>query len=196
MINNQKPLLITATLLNSWKYLFNNQTGEESQETLYNDFLKVLKREPTETTPAMALGNEFEKECYEGKVEGISEIIKGGAFQLSASKIETIGNYNFLLYGRLDVLKNGVIYDIKRVGKYSDVQKYYTSVQHVMYLKLIPQAKEFKYLISDGECIYTETYDRNDIIEPIETIIINFVNWLKRNDLFDLYVEKWGAIKL
>lgn len=196
MINNQKPLLITATLLNSWKYLFNNQTGEESQETLYNDFLKVLKREPTETTPAMALGNEFEKECYEGKVEGISEIIKGGAFQLSASKIETIGNYNFLLYGRLDVLKNGVIYDIKRVGKYSDVQKYYTSVQHVMYLKLIPQAKEFKYLISDGECVYTETYDRNDIIEPIETIIINFVNWLKRNDLFDLYVEKWGAIKL
>lgn len=196
MINNQKPLLITATLLNSWKYLFNNQAGEESQETLYNDFLKVLKREPTETTPAMALGNEFEKECYEGKVEGISEIIKGGAFQLSASKIETIGNYNFLLYGRIDVLKNGVIYDIKRVGKYSDVQKYYTSVQHVMYLKLIPQAKEFKYLISDGECIYTETYDRNDIIEPIETIIINFVNWLKRNDLFDLYVEKWGAIKL
>ena len=192
MINNQKPLLITATLLNSWKYLFNNQAGEESQETLYNDFLKVLKREPTETTPAMALGNEFEKECYEGKVEGISEIIKGGAFQLSASKIETIGNYNFLLYGRIDVLKNGIIYDIKRVGKYSDVQKYYTSVQHVMYLKLIPQAKEFKYLISDGECIYTETYDRNDIIEPIETTIINFVNWLKRNDLFDLYVEKWG----
>lgn len=192
MINNQKPLLITATLLNSWKYLFNNQAGEESQETLYNDFLKVLKREPTETTPAMALGNEFEKECYEGKVEGISEIIKGGAFQLSTSKIETIGNYNFLLYGRIDVLKNGIIYDIKRVGKYSDVQKYYTSVQHVMYLKLIPQAKEFKYLISDGECIYTETYDRNDIIEPIETTIINFVNWLKRNDLFDLYVEKWG----
>ena len=153
MINNQKPLLITATLLNSWKYLFNNQAGEESQETLYNDFLKVLKREPTETTPAMALGNEFEKECYEGKVEGISEIIKGGAFQLSASKIETIGNYNFLLYGRIDVLKNGIIYDIKRVGKYSDVQKYYTSVQHVMYLKLIPQAKEFKYLISDSECI-------------------------------------------
>ena len=192
MINNQKPLLITATLLNSWKYLFNNQAGEESQETLYNDFLKVLKREPTETTPAMALGNEFEKECYEGKVEGISEIIKGGAFQLSTSKIETIGNYNFLLYGRIDVLKNGIIYDIKRVGKYSDVQKYYTSVQHVMYLKLIPQAKEFKYLISDSECIYTETYDRNDIIEPIETTIINFVNWLKRNDLFDLYVEKWG----
>lgn len=192
MINNQKPLLITATLLNSWKYLFNNQAGEESQETLYNDFLKVLKREPTETTPAMALGNEFEKECYEGKVEGISEIIKGGAFQLSTSKIETIRNYNFLLYGRIDVLKNGIIYDIKRVGKYSDVQKYYTSVQHVMYLNLIPQAKEFKYLISDGECIYTETYDRNDIIEPIETTIINFVNWLKRNDLFDLYVEKWG----
>lgn len=192
MINNQKPLLITATLLNNWKYLFNNQAGEESQETLYNDFLKVLKREPTETTSAMALGNEFEKECYEGKVEGISEIIKGGAFQLSASKIETIGNYNFLLYGRIDVLKNGIIYDIKRVGKYSDVQKYYTSVQHVMYLKLIPQAKKFKYLISDGECVYTETYDRNDIIEPIETTIINFVNWLKRNDLFDLYVEKWG----
>ena len=192
MINNQKPLLITATLLNSWKYLFNNQAGEESQETLYNDFLKVLKREPTETTPAMALGNEFEKECYEGKVEGISEIIKGGAFQVVGITNVNLCGYLFVLYGRIDVLKNGVIYDIKRVSKYSDVQKYYTSVQHVMYLKLIPQAKEFKYLISDGECVYTETYDRNDIIEPIETTIINFVNWLKRNDLFDLYVEKWG----
>ena len=192
MTSSQKPLLITATLLNSWKYLFNNQAEEESQKTLYNDFLKILKREPTETTPAMALGNEFEKECYEGKVGIISEIIKGGAFQVVACKLEKIGDYEFLLYGRLDVLKNGTIYDIKRVGKYSDVQKYYTSVQHVMYLKLIPQAKEFKYLISDGECVYVETYDRSDIIEPIETTIINFVNWLKRNDLFELYVKKWG----
>ena len=192
MTSNQSPLLITATLLNSWKYLFNNQAGEESQETLYNDFLKILKREPIETTPAMALGNEFEKECYEGKVEIISEIIKGGAFQVVAYTLERIGDYKFLLYGRLDVLKNGIIYDIKRVGKYSDVQKYYTSVQHVMYLKLIPQAKEFKYLISDGECVYIEVYDRNDIFEPIETTIINFVNWLKRNDLFELYVKKWG----
>lgn len=191
MIKRAKPLLITASLLNSWIYLFDNQLSDE--KIAFDDFLKVLNREPTEQTEAMKLGNEFEQECYDGKVSGISNLIESGAFQVSASKIEIINGLTFVLYGRLDVLKNGIIYDIKRVSRYNDVQKYYTSAQHPMYLELIPQAKEFIYLISDGELIYQEKYTRKDFIKPIQGIITDFVNWLKRNDLFEKYVEKWES---
>ena len=183
MIKRAKPLLITASLLNSWIYLFDNQLSDE--KIAFDDFLKVLNREPTEQTEAMKLGNEFEQECYDGKVSGISNLIEGGAFQVSASKIEVINGLTFVLYGS--------IYDIKRVSRYNDVQKYYTSAQHPMYLELIPQAKEFIYLISDGELIYQEKYTRKDFIKPIQEIITDFVNWLKRNDLFEKYVEKWES---
>ena len=52
---NQKKYLITASLLNSWKYGLENEYGN------LEDFKKVLSKEPFEETEAIRTGFEFEQ---------------------------------------------------------------------------------------------------------------------------------------
>jgi hypothetical protein len=66
-----------------------------------------------------------------------------------------------------------------------------------MYLEMIPEASKIIYLVTDhfkdeevGE-IYREEYTREDIHESLEQIINDFINWLKINNLYELYQEKW-----
>ena len=94
-------------------------------------------------------------------------------------------------YGRLDVLKAGTIYDIKRVVRYSR-PKYSKSSQHRFYLDLFPSADRFTYLIYDGAKLHKETYCREECI-PTESLIAEFAKWLKENGLFEVYKEKWTA---
>ena len=62
---------------------------------------------------------------------------------------------------------------------------------HSAYLRCLPEAYEFVYLISDGEDLYTEAYNRMNS-EPIENIIRNFMNWLKTEpELMKIYEERW-----
>ena len=59
---------ITKTLLESWRYCFSCAEGYE--DDAYADFLKTLRREPSETTEAMMNGLTFEDRVYraaEGK---------------------------------------------------------------------------------------------------------------------------------
>ena len=77
----------------------------------------------------------------------------------------------------MDVLKAGIIYDIKRSDTY-EVGKYIDSPQHPMYMACVSQAKEFVYLISDGKEVYQERYTRDDI-EPITEIIKDFFAFLR-----------------
>jgi hypothetical protein len=149
-----------------------------------DDFLKVLNREPIEKTEAMAKGDEFEKWA----IESIDEV-RGGVYQYSASK--QFGDY--LLYGRIDVLKAGIIYDIKYTGNY-EVGKFYGSYQTLIYLELVPEAQKMVYLIgNNGENIYREEYTREDC-EPVENVLRQFEQWLKVNGLYQRYAEKWRAL--
>lgn len=197
--------LITPSLLNSWLYIWESQNlvkenekdlisledkKSEAQEKAKKDFIKVLNREQIEPNEYMIAGNEFEKQCYEGKT-CISPIIKNGQFQIVGKKLVKIDNINFLMYGRLDVLKGGVIYDIKRVWKYN-VQKYKWSAQHGFYLDLFSRANVFKYLIFDGNNLHIETYYRDEYT-PTEELIKEFITWLKENDLFEVYKKKWKS---
>lgn len=167
--------LLTASLLNSWKYCVDNGTIE--------DFLTVLNREPTEATEAMQKGNEFEAWA----IENLDEL-KGGAYQLVAYK-EIDG---FLLYGRLDVLKCGTVYEIKYTGSYA-VGKFYGSYQTPMYLALVPEAHRMVYIIGNtSENIYREEYTPAEV-EPIEGIIKQFTAWLEANGLLTIYQTKWKA---
>lgn len=115
----------------------------------------------------------------------------GAQQQASPSCEMVIDGVRFVLYGKLDFLKAGVIYDTKysktyRVGKYLD------SPQHPMYFALVPEAREFQYKICDGKYIYTETY-RPDEVEPIERTIKQFMVFLDRMDLVDTYCEHWRS---
>ena len=98
---------------------------------------------------------------------------------------------DLVLYGRLDALKAGTVYDIKFSGKY-ERGKYTDSTQHPVYLELIPEADAYSYLVSNGSDLWTETYRREES-RDIEPIIYDFLDWLYCMGLMDLYREKWLA---
>jgi len=206
--------LITQSLLSSWlrlwtdfeKYIFDNseKTAADYQADAYEDFLRVLRREPTETTEAMQKGIDFENlvtdicngiDCsahkwYAAAAE-VAEEVKGGQFQLAASAPLRVAGMDFLLYGRLDVLKAGRVIDIKYTSRY-EVGKFFDSPQHPMYIEIVPEAYEFLYLISNGTRVWREEYRREEC-RPIADFISEFVAYLDTTGLLPLYKEKWAA---
>ena len=171
-VSDSDTFLITPSLLNSWANIWNcvdyvresekDEISLEDKQSLareqaFCEFLDTLNRLPSEPNIYMQRGIDFEEECYKGNTV-ISPIIENGAYQISGKKVIKVDGINVLLYGRLDVLKGGIIYDIKRVTKYAP-QKYLKSYQHPVYLELFPDAQKFVYLVyDDTEKLHTETY--------------------------------------
>lgn len=185
---------VTPTLLNSWQYSIKNGTLE--------DFIKVLNKEEFEPTESILKGFEYEKYMQENYKETLN-----GAYQVKVSK--EYGDY--LLYGIVDCLKNGIIYDYKYTKNY-DVGKFFNNHQTLMYLEMIPEAKKMVYLITNkfnkveqpdlnfkdlskieyevGN-IFREEYTKDMFPETIESILHKFEQWLKIYNLYDVYSEKW-----
>jgi len=203
--------LMTQTLLSSWLYTFNCMEGLE--EDAMNDFLSTLNRETKEPTDAMKNGIEFERLCY-GIAAGtyqptgvefprtfagaskVAEIIRGAQVQVALQKETEVLGMPLLLYGILDGLKAGVIYDVKFLNKGMGgvdlAGKYLESPQHPMYFALCPEAYLFRYLVSDGTDLYIERYTRTET-PPIESIIEQFFCWLDASGYMSVYKEKWLA---
>lgn len=209
--------LITQSLLSSWQWMYK----AEDEDAAEADFMRTLKRERGEPSPAMLAGRDFENLCYRiangedisRNLDGfaydsecfppyydgackVAEIIRGGVWQVKARKEISVGNRVFLLYGILDVLKAGTIYDIKfrtkPLGSGDIAGKYLDSPQHPMYLNLVPEATCFDYLVSDGRDLYVESYERGDVA-PIEDTINDFMAYLDRTGLTPLYMERWAT---
>ena len=96
----------------------------------------------------------------------------------------------------------GKIFDYKYKGTY-DVGSFYDSYQHPIYLELCPEAKSFEYLISNNYRegkelkeinLYHEIYLREEVKVDIKSEIDNFINWLKSNNLYELYCQKWESV--
>lgn len=185
---------ITPTLLNSWQYNIKNGTLE--------DFIKVLNKEEFEPSESILKGFEYEKYMQENFEETL-----GGTYQVKVSK--EYGDY--LLYGIIDCLKGGIIYDYKYTKNY-EVGKFFNNHQTLMYLEMVPEAKKMVYLItnkfdetkySDANLkdiekteyavgdIFREEYTKDMFPETIDSILHKFEEWLKQYNLFDLYTEKW-----
>lgn len=197
--------LITPSLLNSWLYIWEAGKGvvesekdeiclEDKQEDAMlrakQDFIDALKKIQKPPNEYMKAGIEFEEECYKGNT-CVSPIIEGGAYQIVGTKEVTVDDIDFLMYGRLDVLKGGIIYDIKRIWKYKR-PKYYWSSQHRFYMDLFPEATEFQYLAFDGYNLHIEVYFADDCI-PTENLISKFIAYLKQENLYEIYTENWKA---
>lgn len=187
-----KKYLITASLLNSWQYAI----SPENEYGNLEDFKKVLSKEEFEPTEAILKGFAFEKFMTENYVP-----TKNGCYQVKLSKTINTTTGTYVLYGILDCLKAGKIYDYKSKGSY-DVGAFYSSYQHPMYFELCPEANEFEYIISnnysddkklDDLNIYHEIYTREGTKTDIYTVIDQFIIWLKVNDLYGLYCEKWES---
>jgi hypothetical protein len=201
---------MTQTLLGAWGYMFSCREGLEESAT--DDFLRTLRREKGEPTEAMLNGRAFEDEVYkeiagtrrgphpdwEGGITAVAALLKEAQTQVIASREAEIAGRKFLLYGILDALKAGVVYDVKftvkkfeKKGGY-EVGKFLTSPQHPVYMALVPEAYEFRYIISDGTDAVVETYRRKET-QPVEKIIAEFVASLDAMGLLSLYEEKWAA---
>ena len=196
-MSGPNKFLLTQTLLSSWQYLIKGGDMDE--------FLAALRREKKPQNKAMLDGVRFEnmvhavsegaeitpeQEWYKPIVE-ICEIITQGQYQVKASRPLVVDGVEFICFGILDFLKAGVIYDTKfskayRVGKYLD------SPQHPMYFYLCPEVRMFEYIISDGSYVYRESYLPEDT-EPIETTIRQFMAWLDKTNLVDLYCQNWRS---
>lgn len=187
-----KKYLITASLLNSWKYAISSDNEYGTLE----DFKNVLAKVPFEPTEAIMNGFKFEQFMMDNY-----EPTKKGCYQVKLSKNITTKTGSYVLYGILDCLKAGTIYDYKYKGSY-EVGSFYDSYQHLMYFELCPEASKFEYLISNNFKedkkiedinIYHEIYYREEIKTDLYSEIDNFISWLKTNQLYDLFCEKWES---
>ncbi len=132
---------------------------------------------------------------YKG-ANAVATVIKGAPVQVKASRELSVGSMDLLLYGILDALKAGTIYDVKfsnkSFGSAELAGKYLDSPQHSAYFYLIPEAHTFKYLVSDGEDLYTETYTRDATI-PFPELAKMFLASLEAMRLLDVYKERWKS---
>ena len=195
-MSTRSKLRITQSLLSAWEYGFKTDDG-------YEDFLRTLNREKKQPTKAMLDGIRFEN-CLNSVLLGehlppdhewkfpITEMaaeLDGAQQQVVLFKDTEVDGQPILLHGVLDYLKAGVIYDCK-FSKTYHLNKYLQSPQHPMYLSIVPEARDFTYIISDGKYVYRERYPR-EIVQPIEPTIKYFMDFLKKHDLFKIYTEKW-----
>lgn len=203
--------LITHSLLSSWMYAIKDDPFEDAttERDPYAEFLNALNRLPSPPNEAMQNGIDFENlvtqisdspglfERYAEKprwydaAKEIASIVRGGQFQFKARKAVNVAGMEFVLFGKLDVLKAGSIYDIKFSKSY-DRGTFFVSTQHPMYLELVPEAQDFTYLVSNGVDVWTESYTREET-RSIFPVIADFADWLRSQGLFQIYVEKWSA---
>lgn len=201
--------LITQSLVAAWAYMFDCREGCETDAE--QEFLRVLRREPGETTEAMQNGIAFENAVYaeaagmmrrpdgrwEHGIHAVAKRIRGAQVQVRTSRSLVVDNTDYLVYGVLDALKAGVIYDVKFSSKslsgYDAYGKYLNSPQHPFYLYLVPEAREFQYLLSDGDDLYIERYLRKDV-RSAESVIAEFIKSIRDMGLLGVYQERWKAL--
>ena len=202
--------LITPTLLNSFQYYIQDEYKSPADSRA--DFLRTLSRERFEPNEAMQKGIDFENdikiayeqfhqidihhEDYDERqhiVNIFARIVKDGIWQQTCKKDLTIGNQEFLLYGKCDVVKRDTIYDIKYTSNY-EVGKFLDSAQHLIYLYCLDLPK-FQYLVSDGEEYWVEDYHNHAGIEDeIKSKISDFLSYLENDkEAKEMFFTKWGS---
>lgn len=190
--------LITQSLLSAYNWIFKSENG-------YQEFISTLNRKPIQQNNNMLKGIRFENmvtaycegdEPEQGHewangIRHIGDILRGSSFQIALSKSIIIENVEFLLYGKIDALKAGTIYDIKFSDKYK-LCKYLDSPQHPMYFEICPNANIFTYLVSNGTDVYKETYRKEDTASIVNEIQ-DFMVYLDRKNLVDTYCKLWKS---
>ncbi len=198
--------LLTHSLLRSWLYAMKENPYEDvtNAKPPMDDFIHTLQRLPSVPTEAMMKGNDFEalvtaacygmgdhKNSWYPAARKMAEIVRGGAFQYKAKRSIIVAGFPILLYGRLDVLKGGTIYDIKYSSRY-ERGNFFDGTQHPVYMEIIQEAHSFVYLISNGFEVWTEEY-RRDETPDVYPIIERFLTWLEGQGLMAEYMKYWEA---
>ena len=195
-------MLITPSLLDSFHYYMSVDDSEDWAPAVREDFLRTLRRERSAPNEAMQAGIDFEAAIQkfddavnlsaadeDTPIAHFAQIVSGGFWQEAVKK--QLGNY--LLYGKIDVIKGDTAYDIKRTSNY-ETGKYYGSAQWRTYL-LCTGLPKFEYLISDGRYMWKESYSNNDNIEAeLRGQINEFEQYLKNDPVArELYETNWKS---
>lgn len=188
---------LTQSLLSDWQYSFVMEDG-------YERFVKSLNRVPKKPTEKMLNGVAFEG-CVNSTLNGafipedhkwykpvmeLAKYLHGSQQQVALKRDIIVEGVCFELFGVLDFLRAGVIYDTKFSDSYR-LNKYLHSPQHPMYFYLVPEARRFEYLSCDGKFIYKEIYYPEDT-EPIELTIKQFMRYLEKHNLIETFTSKWN----
>ena len=207
--------LITPTLINSYQYYIDDEFKSPADSRA--DFLKTLSKQKFDPTEAMQKGIDFENKIFEldkmlkadwddiaincifsqetkeykDCLKNIATIVKNGLWQETCKKELQVDGQEFLLYGKMDVIKKDTIYDIKYTSNY-ELGKFLNSAQHLIYLYCTGLPK-FKYLISNGKDFWIEDYFNNVNIEnEIKSKINDFLSYLENdNEAKNLFETKW-----
>ena len=187
---------LTQSLISAYEWMFKKEDG-------YDEFIAALNREKKQPTVAMLDGIRYEK-CLNSVLDGaeitpdhewykpiteMAEELQGAQQQVTLFRDINVDGVDFLIHGVLDYLRAGEIWDCKFSKTYK-LNKYLGSPQTAFYAYLVPEARRFTYIISDGTWVYRERYPR-EIIEPIEPYIKNFMQFLDMHNLVNIYTEKW-----
>lgn len=201
---------ITKSLIESWYYV--HDCWEGSEDDAYQSFLTALRGEKEELSEEQMQniqnGWDFEAAVYslangnpytanpkwERGAEELAGIVKGAQFQVRIHKPITVKGIEFEIHGVLDALREGTIFDIKfknkSFGSLDLAGDYLDSAQHPFYFYLVPEARKFLYLVSDGNDIYIEQYTPEDS-RTADEVISEFVDFLMSANLWDVYAEHW-----
>ena len=199
--------LMTHSLLSYWLCTMKGNPHEDmtTERDPMGEFMLTLRREPTPTTEDMQNSIKFEdlvtaiingradpNDPWYAAAEKVARRCAGGILQYKVKKTVEVGGTSLILYGRLDCLKAGEIIDIKFTKSY-DTGKYFSSTQHPTYFELVPEARQFTYLASNGSTVWPETY-RRDEAPSIFPVISDFLDWLRATNLLQVYKEKWATL--
>ena len=189
---------LTQSLISAYEWMFKKEDG-------YDEFIAALNREKKQPTVAMLDGIRYEN-CLNSVLDGaeitpdhewykpiteMAEELQGAQQQVTIFRDINVDGVDFLIHGVLDYLRAGEIWDCKFSKNYK-LNKYLGSPQTAFYMYLVPEARRFTYIVSDGTWVYRERYPR-EIVEPIEPYIKNFMQFLDMHNLVNIYTERWSV---
>lgn len=199
-------LYITPSLINSWQY------GRKSDEKA-EEFLRYLRREPVQPTPAMLAGIEWEQDIQsltskmskKELLENFAMAQKMDMARYSVALFCKYGTWQVPIFseillpfgkvgikGKIDVLKKSLIIDLKRSRGY-DTNKYVSSLQHSMYM-YCTGINRFTYVIAygNGGDVAMETYRMTtDMHDYMCRTMQEFITDIDRRGLMDVYRNNW-----
>ena len=125
-----------------------------------------------------------------------ADLVRGGQFQVRIHRPITVRGMEFEIHGVLDALKEGTIFDFKFKNKsFGSIDlpgTYLDSAQHPFYFYLVPEARKFLYLVSDGSDIYIEQYTPEESKNAWD-VISEFKSFLETAGLMDEYKKHWAV---
>lgn len=200
--------LITPSLHASWDYYQRFEWKEKAE------FMATLRKEEIKPSEAMLAGRKFEDDVRnvcdnEGFLESMAEhsdtsylacvsevanIVRGGLWQERVMFDARLCGMDFLVFGRMDVIKRDMIYDIKRSESY-EVGKYQGSVQHPIYM-YGSGVRKFKYLVTDDKSVWHEDYAfAPDMEARMWSELRNMVDAIMSCQDFRLaYLDNWQTL--